>query len=190
MNKDNLTTHQISKICGVTMMTVIRWIEQGKLSAYKTLGGHRRVKKDDLIGFLRKNKIPLPDELTKEWSCRILVVDDEQSIISLISRILKKSHPDCVLSFAMDGFEAGKQAISFKPDLIILDLKLPGVDGFEICRKLKSDPKTEHIKILAITGYPSEETKKRILSCGADAYLPKPFDNEEFIGIIRKISTS
>ena len=181
MKQKNITTYQVSNICGVTMPTVVNWIEQGKLPAYKTLGGHRRVKKDDLIEFLKKNKIPLPDELAKEWGCRILIVDDEKEIIELISKLIIKSQPHCMLSSAKDGFQAGRQIISFKPDLIILDLNLPGVDGFEVCKGIKSDPLTKHIKILAITGYHSEKTKKRILSYGADAYLSKPFDNEELI---------
>ena len=63
MEQTIFTTHQIGKICGVTMQTVIDWEKQGKLTAYKTLGGHRRVKKEDLISFLKKNKFPIPDEL-------------------------------------------------------------------------------------------------------------------------------
>ncbi|MFA5858470.1 MAG: response regulator [Elusimicrobiota bacterium] len=190
MSKTAFTTHHISKICGVTMPTVINWIEQGQLPAYKTLGGHRRVKQDDLIEFLKKNKFPLPDELAKEWSCRILIVDDEKGMINLITRLIKKSRPDCILSSAMDGFEAGRQVVSFKPDIVILDLKLPGIDGFEVCRKLKFDPQTKHIKILAITEHHSEETKKKIPSYGADAYLSKPFDNKEFIMRLNNLGVS
>jgi excisionase family DNA binding protein len=190
MSNEVFSTHHMSAICGVTMPTVINWIKQGKLPAYKTLGGHRRIKKNDAIEFLKKNKFPLPDELVKEWGCRILIVDDDKTIITLLTRLIKKNHVDCIVGSAMDGYEAGRQILSFKPDLVILDLRLPGVDGFEICRKMKSDPQTGHIKILAITGYHTEETKKKILICGADAYLPKPFDNEEIIEHIRKMSTN
>jgi len=169
------------------MPTVINWIKQGKLAAHKTLGGHRRVEKTELIDFLKKHKIPLPDELFKEWICRILIVDDDKTVVSMLTNLINKKYSHCVISSAMDGFEAGRQVLSFKPDLIILDLRLPEVDGFEICRKLKSGPQTKHIKILAITGYHTEGTKKKILSYGADAYLPKPFDNKEFIENVGKI---
>jgi len=187
MSRNFFTTYHIAKICGVTMPTVIKWIEQGELPAYKTLGGHRRVAKSDLIDFLRKHKLPIPDDLIKEKGCRILIVDDSKTIITLTTILIKKNHDHCIVSSAMDGFEAGRQVVLFKPHLVILDLKLPGVDGFEVCKKIKSDPQTKHIKILAITGYHSEKTKKNILSCGADGYLPKPFDNKEFIRNVKEM---
>jgi len=187
-DKQNVfTTYQISRICGVAMQTVIEWEKQGKLPAYRTLGGHRRITKADLAEFLRKNKLPVPDGLIEESGNRVLVVDDDKYIIRLVYKIIKKYYPECILSCAMDGYEAGRQVLTFKPDLVILDLKLPGVDGFEVCRKIKSGPQTKNIRILAITGFPSKKAEKHILSCGADAYLTKPFDNEEFARNIKEL---
>ena len=90
----------------------------------------------------------------------------------------------------MDGFEAGIQVILFNPDLVILDLKLPGMDGFEVCKKIKAGPQTKHIKILAVTGYHSLKAKNDILNSGADGYLPKPFDNKEFIRNVSEMLAS
>lgn len=187
MDKKYFTTHHISEICGVTMPTVINWIKQGKLPAYKTLGGHRRVEKSALIQFLKSNRLPLPDDLAKEWSCRILLVDDEKAFITLLTKIIRNKYRHCVVGSAMNGFEAGRQVLSFKPDLIVLDLKLPGIDGFEVCKNIKSTPQTKNMKIIAVTGYHTEGIKNKILSCGADAYLPKPFDAEELMGKIAKL---
>jgi len=190
MSRNVYTTYHISKICGVTMLTVINWIESGELPAYKTPGGHRRVARADLLNFLAKHKVPLPEESAKESGCRILIVDDDESIIELATLLIKRTHTNCIVRSAMDGFEAGIQVILFNPDLVILDLKLPGIDGFEVCKKIKSNPQTKHIKILAVTGYHSLKAKQEILSHGADGYLPKPFDNKEFVQTVKEMLTA
>ena len=66
MGKDFYTTHQVSKFCGVYPTTVINWVEEEKLPAYTTPGGHRRIKRDDLIKLMKKNNMPIPEELAKE----------------------------------------------------------------------------------------------------------------------------
>ena len=75
---------------------------------------------------------------------------------------------------ASSGFEAGAKVMKFKPGLIILDLIMPEMSGFEVCRLIKKDPDTSHIKILTITGYDTEENRDRIMEAGADGYLAKP----------------
>ena len=190
MSKNFYTTSHVGKICGVTMLTVINWIEQGELSAYKTPGGHRRVERADLLNFLTKHKVPLPEETAKEGRCRILVVDDNKELIELVTLLIKRTHANCVIKSAMDGFKAGIQVILFKPDLVILDLKLPGIDGFEVCKQIKSNPETKHIKILAITGYSTQKAKQEILSRGADGYLEKPFANKEFVEKVKEMLTA
>lgn len=176
MDKLDYTTHEISKICGVSITTIIDWIEQKKLPAYKTVGGHRRIKKEDLVSFLKTYNIPIPPNLVDKDSLRILIVEDDVSIIRFIVRIVKKMKDEYEIAVAMDGFEAGKQVLAFKPDLVILDLMLPKIDGFEVCKNIRVDKATENIKILAITGYGTEENKRRIVICGANSYLIKPFD--------------
>lgn len=75
---------------------------------------------------------------------------------------------------ASSGFEAAAKVVKFKPDLIILDLFMPGIDGFEICKRIKEEADTAHIKILAVTGYDLEENRKRIMASGADGFMAKP----------------
>jgi len=77
---------------------------------------------------------------------------------------------------ASDGFEAGLKVMEFNPGLIILDLFMPGMDGFEVCKRIKGNPETSHIKILAITGFDTKENRNRIMAAGADAYMTKPFN--------------
>ncbi|MFC2048733.1 response regulator [Elusimicrobiota bacterium] len=180
------TTHQIGKLCQVDNTTVINWINSSKLPAYKTPGGHRRVKHSELIGFIRKYNMPMPDNLSVSLNKKILIVDDDIRVLKTISRILEKED---IYDYdtATDGFQAGRMLRDCRPDLIILDLMLPGIDGFEVCRMIKSDTKSKQIKIIAVSGHSTPENKKRILSCGADTFLGKPFDKKELINALTKL---
>ena len=101
----------------------------------------------------------IPDRQPAEK--RILIVDDDSQIQELITTILSAHHYETEV--ASDGFEAGRKVVEFKPGLIILDLYMPGMDGFEVCRQIKENSSTSHIKILAITGYDTPENRDRIV---------------------------
>ena len=184
-----LTTYEISQHLHVDLTTVINWCETGKLLAYKTPGGHRRVQPSHFLDFLNKYAIPIPHAFQEETQklMRVLIVDDEKDIRRVLNRTLNKYFPQLLISEAQDGFEAGKQIVDLKPDLVILDLKLPGVDGFKICANIKGDERLKHTKILAMTGENSIENKQRILRQGADAYLPKPFDLDELTKKVQEL---
>jgi excisionase family DNA binding protein len=175
------TTFQIAKICSVTIPTVISWIEQGKLPAYKTLGGHRRVKKEDLIAFLKENNIPLDRELESKY--RILVVDDEKNVIESVIAMLENLGVDLEIDTASDGFEAGMKIIQFPPDLVILDAIMPGADGDRVVQLIRNTKPLKNIKILVFTGYPAEGEK--LLKLGADKLIEK-FSKESDTDNFRK----
>ena len=103
---------------------------------------------------------------------KILIVDDDPQIQELISEMLSAHQYETEV--ASSGFEAGAKVMKFKPCLIILDLIMPEISGFKVCRSIKEDPDTSHIKILAITGYDTKENRDRIMEAGADGYLAKP----------------
>lgn len=216
------TTYQISQMINADISTVIDWIDSGKLKAYKTPGGHRRVKWDDLVEFLKKYEMPIPEKLNvvaasygaknqasqgDATTKKILIVDDNEDILEFISRALKKFYKNVKIETITEGFIAGKRIAEFKPNLLILDIKLPGMNGFEVLEHLKktgrinsprSLPRTlirgvgaglpaHKLKILVITAYPSKETKEKILKAGAADYLVKPFTVEELKEKIEKL---
>ncbi|HCJ66504.1 MAG TPA: response regulator [Elusimicrobia bacterium] len=187
MEKAVYTTYDISKICNVDLTTVIGWIEKGILPGYRTPGGHRRVKKEDLIEFLKKYQLPLPVEWASGEKKKILIIDDEPKILSYCLRALKKLKFESEIETADDGFSGGRKISTFLPDLVILDLRLPGVDGFELCREIRSDERLKKTRILAITAYDSPETKERIIANGADAYLGKPFDISDLMKSVENL---
>lgn len=116
-----------------------------------------------------------------------MIVDDERAVVDLIVRAIKKLKKKCVVDTAFDGFEAGRRLITFEPDLVILDLMLPGIDGFKVCKNIRMDKKTKHIKVLAITGFDTPENRKKILSSGANDYLAKPFEVSDLLEHVEKL---
>lgn len=173
--KDTYSTHDVAKICCVTPTTVIRWIEDGLIPAFKTVGGHRRVRREDLERVCSDRGIPFNVQSGDEAG-RILVVDDEPVVLDLVRDVVSDIHHAFEVEIARDAFDAGRLVAVFRPQLIFLDLMMPGVDGFEVCTRLKRDPATAHSEIVAITGYYTEANTDRILNAGAVACLRKPLD--------------
>ena len=116
---------------------------------------------------------------------RILLVDDEAPIVKVVSKRLEIE--GFLVSVAMDGQEGVRKAHTERPDLILLDLMMPKMNGFEACTALKGDPATRHIPIIILSAKTQEEDERRALSCGADAYFKKPFQAPILMDGIRKL---
>jgi len=171
---DILTVFKASKYCNVSPKTIINWIEAGHIKAYKTVGGHRRINKTDLEAFMRKQGIPIPEEELDEGRKRILVVDDDPIIVETIVQALEEDEYDYDVISASDGFEAGIQVNHFKPHLMILDIMMPDIKGYEVCKKIKSDEETKDTKIIVLSAYLDEEKFKKMKDNGADVCFSKP----------------
>ena len=178
LGKAILTTGDIARHCQVTTVTVANWIRSGKLRAYTTPGRHRRIAMPDFKDFSKKYGLPPIHDYPPAMR-RILVVDDEPIVLTTITDFLSNDK-NYELATATNGFEAGMEILRFRPDLVVLDLMMPYLSGFEVCRMIKSKPDTAHIKVLVMTGYASDENINRVLECGADTWLQKPFRVEEF----------
>jgi len=137
--KQSFSTSEVAKYCHVTADTIRKWAEAGRIRVFKTPGGHRRIRREDLLKFLQENEIPIHEDLGTS-DVKILIVDDEKAVVSVIRRFLERSQTGFDIEVAMDGFDAGHQVATFKPDIVFLDLRLPGMDGFEVTRRIKSDP--------------------------------------------------
>lgn len=172
-----LTTGQMAEYCQVRPATVFNWIKEGKLKAYSTPGGHYRVRLEDFLDFLERYEIPIDEDFFAPPGNRILIVDDEPSVVEFIESALSGAEEGYRFERASDGYEAGLKVASFEPNLVILDLVMPRVDGFEVCRRIKTDQATWGTKVLVVTGYPEEV--ERAKEYGADDYLVKPFPVEE-----------
>ena len=181
--KKTFTTFDISKMLDVYPTTVADWIDEDKLKAFTTPGGHRRVSRKDLLEFLKKHNMPVPEEFVKTRA--ILVVDDDEKVVYAIERIINKKLPDHRVVIARDGFEAGRAVSGENPDLIILDIALPGLDGFKVCELIRENNK--ETAILVITGFPTDENRDRILAAGADKFMAKPFLMEDLVKNMKEL---
>ena len=180
--KSIYTTHDLSRLLHVNPRSVINWIEQDLLQSFRTPGGHRRVRHEDLLVFLRKHKMPMPAALTM-GTFSVLVVADQDEVSGLIESSLA-SQNSLKISKAKDGISALISVGRERPDLIILDIMVPGVDGLEICRQIKADPKS-HTAIIAIGG--DNETADAASTAGVDAFLTRPFDAETLLSQVQKL---
>ncbi|MBW2643199.1 MAG: response regulator [Deltaproteobacteria bacterium] len=175
---DILTIPQAATYCSVTRMTMWRWVKAGEIKVSVTAGGHHRILKEDLKAFLREKGMGLIADKHFPPN-RILIVDDDPLVLQSLTILFSKNGYET--ETASDGFETGVKITQFNPDIMILDLVMPRMDGFEVCRFLKNNPEISHIKVLILTGYNTIENKEEAIRAGADAFMAKPVSNKALI---------
>ena len=116
---------------------------------------------------------------------KILCIDDDPALLETLASLIELHLPNLEVLLAEDGESGVRRALQTQPDVILLDLMLPDISGYEVCRRLKNDPGTKSISIIVITGLDSDEgVKTRSLDAGADAFLKKPFESSELVAQI------
>ncbi|HUW33675.1 MAG TPA: response regulator [Planctomycetota bacterium] len=184
---------EVANLCGVVNQTAINWIRNGYLKAFMTPGGQYRVYIEDLVAFLEKRGMRVPAELEKigkselDWSC-LAIIDDDKVLNDLIRRYFEKKETAFTILQAFDGFEAGAMLSEKHPGFVILDIDLPGLDGFHICRKIKNEPSFGKPFVITITGLGSPEIGKQALDAGSDAFMPKPLDFEQLGSLVAELA--
>ncbi|MBQ9495725.1 MAG: response regulator [Treponema sp.] len=185
---------EVANICGVVNQTAINWINSGYLTAFKTPGGQYRVYPDDLIDFMSKRNMHIPQELLNASSKKhraapstILIIDDDKTFNALVTAFVQERFPSLEVIQAFDGFEAGVQLSTKKPHCIMLDLDLPGVDGFELCRKINESTEYGKPAIIVVTALDSEEDEAKVRALGVERFFRKPLIFEEFGTAIERV---
>jgi len=192
-----LKISEMAQKADVLVSTIRYYTDMGLLKAATTTeGGHRLYEETPTLDRLSKIKkmvakgMTLPEIQThideEMITKKILVVDDEPEIVEFFRDLLADQFRHQLQS-AADGFTAGRLVQVFQPDLVILDLLLPGVDGFQVCKMIREDPESANTKILAVTGYDSEDIKEKIIQSGADDYLGKPLEYQTTLDKISKL---
>lgn len=182
--KDYYTPNEVAQLFMVSPVTVRQWAQKGLLNAALTAGGHRRFLRQELLRFADQRGLTL--NWTVQGKARILIVEDDEQVAAYLCELLR-SHADIdAIETAVNGFEAGRKVHSFEPSLMLLDLMMPGMDGFAVCRALRQDPATRHIRVVAMTGYPTADNIDRIMAAGAEVCLAKPIDTGRLLGLLRQ----
>ena len=182
---------EVANICGVVNQTAINWIKNGYLKAFTTPGGQYRVYAENLVEFLKSRGMRIPDELADlaeayDEASTMLIVDDDKDLNNLLKGFLEKNFEDRQIFQAFDGFEAGVMISEKRPRYIILDIDLPGIDGFKLCKKIKGDENLGNPVVIAITGLDDSRVQVAMLKEGADAFFPKPLDFEQISAFIEE----
>lgn len=184
-----LTTGDIARYCETTVKQVNRWIQKGDLEAFRTPGGHYRIAKEKFREFLERNGMPVNEEFFKApHNMKVLVVDDDSKLVNVIGDVLKTRYEDWEIEKAHDGYEALITVGNFNPDLLILDIRMPKVDGLDVCRRLRENKViSSRLKILAMTAHSEAYDRETVLAAGADEYLLKPIGMKTLLEYVEKL---
>src|SRR5215467_7031287 len=168
-----ITTGEAASHCQVSLPALRRWIRDGRLKAFQTPGKHARIEVREFQRFLKQYGMPPYSADGVPAGLRVLVVEDEPQVVEVLTGLLAAHPRQPTVETAVDGYEALIKVGSFRPSFLILDIVMPKLDGLEVCRRLRADPETRAIKILAVTG--RDDLMPSALAAGADACIAKPF---------------
>jgi len=153
------TTREAAKLLDVSLRTVQLWVENGSLSAWRTPGGHRRVRADSLDAMLAtrgETEAPVP---AREIS--VLIVEDDKALSRLYEATISGWGIPVRIEIARDGFDALIRLGRHKPDIIIADISMPGMDGIAMLQKIRADRDSNDVEIIVVTGLDSEQIQRR-----------------------------
>lgn len=180
------TTFEVARLCGVFHTTVINWVNKGKLKARVTPGGHRRIPLSELVPFMKKYEMPIPSDI-EDGHKQVLILDDEPMMTRLLEKGFGKHKDRYAVQVANNPVEGLVQIGKKLPHLLVLDLLMPVMDGFQVCQILKSNPATKGMKIVAISGKKLTPAQKDFLSENCDAFLQKPFELADLVKAVDKL---
>ncbi|MDO5308409.1 MAG: response regulator [Planctomycetia bacterium] len=183
--KTVFTTGEAAKICKVSQQTIIRCFDSGGLKGFRVPGSRfRRIPRESLYAFMKENGIPT--DALESGKRKVLVVDDDKDLVELLVDVLKRDGRFETRS-VNNGFDAGMMVKEYRPDLIVLDVMLPDINGKDVCARVRSDKSLEAVKIVCVSGLVEEDKIAELRRAGADEFLPKPFDTEKLIALICRL---
>jgi len=177
--KTVFTTGEAAKICKVSQQTIIRCFDNGSLKGFRVPGSKfRRIPRDQLFAFMRDNGIPT--DALESGKRKVLIVDDDEELVELLSDVFDKDGRFEVKT-ANNGFDAGMQVREFRPDLVVLDVMLPDINGKEVCQRIRSDETLEAVKIICISGMVEQDKVAELRLAGANDFMHKPFNVDRLL---------
>jgi len=177
--KTVFTTGEAAKICKVSQQTIIRCFDNGSLKGFRVPGSRfRRIPRDHLFEFMKFNGIPT--DALESGKRKVLIVDDEEDLVELLSDVFARD-ARFEIRTANNGFDAGMLVKEFRPDLVILDVMLPDINGKEVCQRVRSDDTLEAVKIICISGMVEQDKIADLKAAGANDFMNKPLDVDRLL---------
>jgi len=172
--KTVFTTGEAAKICNVSQQTIIRCFDSGQLKGFRVPGSRfRRIPRDVLYRFMKDNGIPT--DALESGRRKALIVDDDEELVELIRDVFDADGRFDV-RVANNGFDAGMMVKEYKPDVIVLDVMLPDINGKEVCQRVRSDSALDDVRIICISGMVEADKIDDLKEAGADDFMQKPFE--------------
>ena len=184
---------EVANICGVVNQTAINWIRNGYLKALSTPGGQYRIYLEDLVDFMKDRNMKIPTELLeasqqkKSISASILIVDDDRGLNQVVTKFIEKEIPDLSIFQAFDGFEAGAIMAEKKPNIILLDLDLPGVNGEDLFKKINASEEFGKPVVCVMTALKDETVLDRLKDNGVENFFIKPLNLVEISDTVKDL---
>jgi excisionase family DNA binding protein len=180
--KTVFTTGEAAKICKVSQQTIIRCFDSGQLKGFRVPGSRfRRIPRDLLFKFMKENGIPT--DALESGKRKALIVDDDEELVELIRDALEADGRFEVRA-VNNGFDAGMMVKEYHPDVIVLDVMLPDINGKEVCQRVRSDSALDDVKIVCISGMVEQDKVDDLMASGANTFLQKPFEVDRLIDIM------
>src|SRR5580698_10488624 len=177
--KTVFTTGEAAKICKVSQQTIIRCFDNGQLKGFRVPGSRfRRIPREALYRFMKDNGIPT--DALESGKRKVLLVDDDAELVELMTKVLEEDGRFEV-RIAATGFDAGMMVKEYRPDLIVLDVMLPDINGKEVCQRVRSDKTMDDVRIICISGMVEADKVEDLKVSGANEFLQKPFEVETLI---------
>ncbi len=177
--KTVFTTGEAAKICKVSQQTIIRCFDSGQLKGFRVPGSRfRRIPREALYRFMKENGIPT--DALESGRRKILVVDDDPDVVDVLKEVLEEDGRFETMA-VNNGFAAGLEAKAYRPDLMILDIMLPDINGKDVARTIRANTDLADIKIIAVSGAVEPDKGPELIAAGVDDFLNKPLDNDVLI---------
>jgi two-component system OmpR family response regulator len=177
--KTVFTTGEAAKICKVSQQTIIRCFDNGTLKGFRVPGSRfRRIPRDQLYAFMRDNGIPT--DALESGKRKILIVDDDRELVELLTDSFERDGRFEIRT-ANNGFDAGMLVKEFRPDLVVLDVMLPDINGKEVCQRVRKDESLESVKIICISGMVEQDKIAELKVAGANDFMHKPFNVDRLL---------
>ncbi|MEM7456923.1 MAG: response regulator [Planctomycetota bacterium] len=177
--KTVFTTGEAAKICKVSQQTIIRCFDNGSLKGFRVPGSKfRRIPREQLYAFMKENGIPT--DALESGKRKVLIVDDDEDLVELLSDSFAADGRFDIRK-ANNGFDAGMLVKEFRPDLVVLDVMLPDINGKEVCQRVRNDPTMNSVKIICISGMVEQDKIADLRAAGADDFMNKPFAVETLL---------
>ena len=177
--KTVFTTGEAAKICKVSQQTIIRCFDSGQLKGFRVPGSRfRRIPRDHLFSFMKDNGIPT--DALESGKRKVLIVDDDKDLVELMADVFARDGRFEIRT-ANNGFDAGMLVKEFRPDLVVLDVMLPDINGKEVCLRVRNDDTLEDVKIICISGMVEADKVADLRDSGANDFMQKPFAVEKLL---------